>query len=127
MSRTVQFDHYGPADVLRVVDVPPPAAGDGHVLVRVAAAGINPGEIAIRNGTGVTSFSAVRAVALQPGEVVAVSATTGGVGGLAAQTGPPRRRSLALGGAGPAEEARQRSGLHPEAGHMHPYACPAAK
>jgi NADPH:quinone reductase-like Zn-dependent oxidoreductase len=34
---------------------------------------------------GVTSFSAVRAVAVQPGETVAVSAAAGGVGGLAAQ------------------------------------------
>jgi D-arabinose 1-dehydrogenase-like Zn-dependent alcohol dehydrogenase len=50
MSRRVQFDHYGSADVLRVVDVPRPSADDGQVLVRVAAAGINPGEIAIRNG-----------------------------------------------------------------------------
>jgi NADPH:quinone reductase-like Zn-dependent oxidoreductase len=161
MSRRVQFDHYGPADVLHVVDVPRPSAGDGQVLVRVAAAGINPGEIAIRSGAmepmfpatfpsgqgsdfagrvaevgpgvagfapgdevmgwsdsrsaqadyvvsdpqhltakpraldwiragalwaiGVTSFSAVRAVAVQPGEVVVVSAAAGGVGGLAAQ------------------------------------------
>jgi NADPH:quinone reductase-like Zn-dependent oxidoreductase len=157
----VQFDHYGPASVLRVVDVPRLTPGHGQVLVRVAAAGINPGEIAIRNGAmeqmfpatfpsgqgsdfagrvveagpgvtgfapgdevlgwsdtrsaqadyvvsdrqhltakppaldwiragalwaiGVTSFSAVRAVAVQPGEVVAVSAAAGGVGGLAAQ------------------------------------------
>ena len=154
MSRRVQFDRYGPADVLRVVDVPRPSVGDGQVLVRVAAAGINPGEIAIRNGAmeqmfpatfpsgqgsdfagrvvevgsgvtefapgdevagwsdswsaqanyvisdrqhltakprpldwiragalwaiGMTSFSAVRAVAVQPGEVVAVSAAAGG-------------------------------------------------
>jgi NADPH2:quinone reductase len=161
MSRRVQFDHYGPADVLHVVDVPRPLPGQGQVLVQVAAAGINPGEIAIRNGVmeqmfpatfpsgqgsdfagrvvkagpgvtgfapgdevlgwsdsrsaqadyvvsdrqhltakppaldwiragalwaiGVTSFSAVRAVAVQPGEVVAVSAAAGGVGGLAAQ------------------------------------------
>src|SRR6202453_415290 len=34
---------------------------------------------------GVTSISAVRAVAVRPGEVVAVSAAAGGVGGLAAQ------------------------------------------
>lgn len=149
----VQFDHYGSPDVLRVVDVPRPSAGDGQVLVQVAAAGNNPGEIAIRNGAmeqmfpatfpsgqgsdfvgrvveigpgvtefapgdevmgwsdrrsaqadhlvsgrqhliakpraldwiragalwaiGVTSFSAVRAVAVQPGEVVAVSAAAG--------------------------------------------------
>jgi hypothetical protein len=43
----VQFDHYGPADILRVVDVPRPSAGDGQVLVRVAATAINPGEIAV--------------------------------------------------------------------------------
>jgi len=161
MSRRVQFDRYGPVDVLRVVDVPRPSAGDGQVLVRVVATGINPGEIAIRNGAmeqmfpatfpsgqgsdfagqvvetgpgvtgfapgdevlgwsdqrsaqadhvvsdprhltakprgldwiragalwaiGVTSFSAVRAVAVKPGEVIAVSAAAGGVGGLAAQ------------------------------------------
>ena len=161
MSRRVQFDHYGSPDVLRIVDVPRPSAGDGQVLVQAAAAGINPGEIAIRNGAmeqmfpaafpsgqgsdfagrvvevgpgvtefapsdevmgwsdrrsaqadhvvsdrqhliakpraldwiragalwaiGVTSFSAVRAVAVQPGEVVAVSAAAGGVGGLTAQ------------------------------------------
>jgi NADPH:quinone reductase len=55
----VQFDHYGPADVLRVVDVPRPSAEDGQVLVRVAAAGINPGEIAIRNGAMEQMFPAV--------------------------------------------------------------------
>jgi NADPH:quinone reductase-like Zn-dependent oxidoreductase len=58
MSRRVQFDHYGSDDVLRVVDVPRPAAGDGQVLVRVAAAGTNPGEIAIRNGAMEQMFSA---------------------------------------------------------------------
>jgi NADPH:quinone reductase-like Zn-dependent oxidoreductase len=50
VSRRVQFDQYGPADVLHIVDVPRPTAGDAQILVRVAAAGINPGEIAIRNG-----------------------------------------------------------------------------
>jgi NADPH:quinone reductase-like Zn-dependent oxidoreductase len=48
ISRSVQFDHYGPADDLRVVDVPRPSAGDGQVLVSVVAAVINPGEIAVR-------------------------------------------------------------------------------
>jgi NADPH:quinone reductase-like Zn-dependent oxidoreductase len=58
MSRRVQFDHYGSADVLRVVDVPRPSADDGQVLVRVVAAGINPGEIAIRNGAMEQMFPA---------------------------------------------------------------------
>ena len=157
----MQFDHYGSPDVLHVADVPRPSVTDGQVLVGVAAAGINPGEIAIRSGAmdqmfpaaftsgqgsdfagrvvevgpgvtefapgdevlgwsdrrsaqagdvvsdrqhltakpraldwiragalwaiGVTSFSAVRAVAVQPDEVIAVSAAAGRVGGLAAQ------------------------------------------
>jgi NADPH:quinone reductase-like Zn-dependent oxidoreductase len=58
MSRRVQFDHYGSADVLRVVDVPRPSADDGQVPVRVVAAGINPGEIAIRNGAMEQMFPA---------------------------------------------------------------------
>lgn len=58
MNRRVQFGHYGTADVLRVVDVPRPSAGDGQVLVRVVAAGINPGEIAIRTGAMEQMFPA---------------------------------------------------------------------
>jgi NADPH:quinone reductase-like Zn-dependent oxidoreductase len=50
MSRAVRFDHYGSADVLNVVQVEDPAPGDGEVLVRVKAAGINPGEAKIRDG-----------------------------------------------------------------------------
>ncbi len=191
MSRRVQFDRYGPADVLRVVDVPRPAAGNGQVLVRVATAGINPGEIAIRNGAmeqmfpaafpsgqgsdfagrvvevgpgvtgfapgdevlgwsdtrsaqadyvvsdrqhltakppaldwiragalwaiGVTSFSAVRAVAVQPGEVIAVSAAAGGVGGLAAQLAR-RAGARVLGIASEANAGRLRAiGVEPVA------------
>jgi len=59
VSRRVQFGHYGPPDVLRVVDAPRPSAGDGQVLVRVTAAGLNPGEIAIRNGAMEQMFPAV--------------------------------------------------------------------
>lgn len=49
-SRRVQFDRYGPADVLQAAEVPRPPAGAGEVIVRVVAAGLNPGEIAIRDG-----------------------------------------------------------------------------
>jgi NADPH:quinone reductase-like Zn-dependent oxidoreductase len=191
MSRRVQFDRYGPPDVLRVADVPRPSPGEGQVLVRVIAAGINPGEIAIRNGAmekmfpatfpcgqgsdfagrvaetgpgvtgfapgdevlgwsdrrsaqadyvlsdpghltakpaaldwvragalwaiGVTSFSAVRAVAVRPGEVVAVSAAAGGVGGLAAQLAR-RAGARVLGIASAASAARLRAiGVEPVA------------
>jgi NADPH:quinone reductase-like Zn-dependent oxidoreductase len=50
MSKAVRFDQYGDVDVLNVVEVPDPVPGDGEVLVRVKAAGINPGEAAIRSG-----------------------------------------------------------------------------
>jgi NADPH:quinone reductase-like Zn-dependent oxidoreductase len=50
MPRAVRFDHYGGVDVLEVVEVEPPAAREGQVVVRVEAAGINPGEAAIREG-----------------------------------------------------------------------------
>ena len=48
--KAVRFDEYGPVDVLKVVDVPKPQPGRGQVLVRVRAAGINPGEAKIREG-----------------------------------------------------------------------------
>jgi NADPH:quinone reductase-like Zn-dependent oxidoreductase len=50
MPRAVRFDHYGGVDVLDVVEVNAPSAGEGQVVVRVEAAGINPGEAAIREG-----------------------------------------------------------------------------
>jgi NADPH:quinone reductase-like Zn-dependent oxidoreductase len=50
VPKAVRFDRYGGVDVLDVRDVPRPAPGAGEVLVRVRAAGINPGEAAIREG-----------------------------------------------------------------------------
>lgn len=50
MPRAVRFEHYGDLDVLKVVEVERPAPGAGEALVRVKAAGINPGEASIRKG-----------------------------------------------------------------------------
>jgi NADPH:quinone reductase-like Zn-dependent oxidoreductase len=50
MPQAVRFDEYGGIDVLRVVEVDRPRPGPGRLLVRVRAAGINPGEAAIRRG-----------------------------------------------------------------------------
>lgn len=50
MSRAVRFSEYGEVDVLEVVDVERPTPDTGEVLVEVRAAGINPGESAIRRG-----------------------------------------------------------------------------
>ncbi|MCV7378131.1 NADPH:quinone reductase [Mycobacterium alsense] len=175
-ARAVRFDRYGDRGVLYVADVDMPSPGPGEVVVEVRAAGINPGEVAIRTGAmheifpaafpsgegsdlagvvtavgpgvaefsvgdevlgfslrrsshathtavpvhqlirkppqlswevagslyvaGATAYAAVRAVAPQPGETVAVSAAAGGVGSLAVQL-LVRREAVVLGIAGP--------------------------
>ncbi len=161
MPRAVQFDEYGGLDVLQVreVEIAPPGKED--VVVEVKAAGINPGETAIREGrlddqwpatfpsgqgsdlagvvtevgidvtgfapgdevlgwswdrssqaevcvvpadqlirkpadlsweaagalyvVGVTAFAAVRAIDLEEGDTVVVSAAAGGVGSITVQ------------------------------------------
>lgn len=50
MPRAVRFREYGSVDVLEVVEVDMPRPGPGEVVVAVRAAGINPGEAAIREG-----------------------------------------------------------------------------
>jgi NADPH:quinone reductase-like Zn-dependent oxidoreductase len=50
VPRAVRFDRYGDVDVLNVVDVERPVPGPHQALVRVKAAGINPGEASIRKG-----------------------------------------------------------------------------
>jgi NADPH:quinone reductase-like Zn-dependent oxidoreductase len=50
MPKAVRFDEYGGIDVLRLEDVPLAEPAAGEVLVRVKAAGINPGEAKIREG-----------------------------------------------------------------------------
>jgi NADPH:quinone reductase-like Zn-dependent oxidoreductase len=46
----VRFDHYGARDVLYLTNVPMPVPTTDEVVVAVQAAGINPGESAIRSG-----------------------------------------------------------------------------
>ena len=49
-ARAVRYDAFGGREVLRVDEVAMPVPGDGEALVEVRAAGINPGEAAIRSG-----------------------------------------------------------------------------
>ncbi|GMA19015.1 NADP-dependent oxidoreductase [Arsenicicoccus piscis] len=48
--RLYGFDRYGGAQVQRFFDVPDPTPGPGQVVVRLAAAGINPADIKVRDG-----------------------------------------------------------------------------
>jgi NADPH:quinone reductase-like Zn-dependent oxidoreductase len=48
--KAVQYDHFGHVDILHIVELPKPTINKGEVLVKVKAAGINPGEASIREG-----------------------------------------------------------------------------
>ena len=48
--KAIRFHEFGGSEVLRFEDVERPVPGAGQVLVRVRAAGINPGESKIREG-----------------------------------------------------------------------------
>lgn len=56
--KAVRFRNYGGVDVLHLEEVPDPVPGEGEVVVRVVAAGVNPGEAAIRSGAGRERFPA---------------------------------------------------------------------
>ncbi|MFI6316514.1 NADP-dependent oxidoreductase [Nonomuraea sp. NPDC050556] len=55
-AKAVRYDEFGGIEVLRVDEVDRPVPAGGQVLVRVKAAGINPGEAAIRTGAMAAIF-----------------------------------------------------------------------
>lgn len=52
--KAAQLDDYGPADNIRIVDVPQPKPGPGQVLVKVAYGGLRFAEIGARKNKGPT-------------------------------------------------------------------------
>lgn len=49
--QAIIYRQYGGPEVLETAQLPVPAVGNGQVLVRVAAVGLNPKDVAIRSGT----------------------------------------------------------------------------
>lgn len=47
------IDEYGSNDVLKLIDLHKPKAGEGQILVKVEAAGVNPIDWKIRSGAGI--------------------------------------------------------------------------
>jgi NADPH:quinone reductase-like Zn-dependent oxidoreductase len=54
----VAYDHYGGPEVLRLVDLPNPKVQADTVLIRVAAAAVNPADCAYRSGAAADSIEA---------------------------------------------------------------------
>jgi len=82
--QAVRFDRYGGRDVLYIADVPVPAPGPRQVLVRVLAAGINPGEASIRSGAMASQFPAAFPSGQGSDFAGVVSAVGSGAGEVAA-------------------------------------------
>jgi NADPH:quinone reductase-like Zn-dependent oxidoreductase len=58
MPKRVEFKEYGSVDVLEVVEATRPVCKDDEILVHVKAAGLNPGEAKIRDGSMKDMFPA---------------------------------------------------------------------
>ena len=48
--KAIRVHEFGPPEVMRMEEVPDPAPGQGQVLVRIRAVGVNPVETYIRSG-----------------------------------------------------------------------------
>ena len=50
MARAIVYSEIGSPDVLHLAEIPDPVAGDGQVVVRIEAAGVNPLDAKLRRG-----------------------------------------------------------------------------
>jgi len=81
--KAVVIHRYGGAEELKYEDMPDPVAGPGEVLVKVAAAGINPIDIAQRSGAA-KDFTPIQFPAILGWDGAGIVAKLGeGVSGLA--------------------------------------------
>ena len=87
MAKAVRFDHYGDREVLYIADIEVPRPSEGEVVVEVRAAGINPGEAAIRSGALEKMFPATFPSGEGSDLAGMVSSVGAGVGAFAATGG----------------------------------------
>jgi NADPH:quinone reductase len=88
--RAIRFDEYGDYDVLRLVDVPEPDPAPGEVVVKVAAAAVNPFDNTVRRGW----------VAQVPAGLIQGNEGTGVVVGDGSPTLPAGTRVMLMGAYG---------------------------
>lgn len=75
MARAAQYDRTGGPEVLGIVEIPTPEPGEGRVVVRVAAAGLNPYDAKVRSGFIPSDASFPRRIGSDvAGTVIAVGA-----------------------------------------------------
>lgn len=48
--RAIRVKEFGAADVMRIEEIPQPTVGENHLLVKIAAAGVNPVDVYMRTG-----------------------------------------------------------------------------
>ena len=56
MMKAVQFERFGPPEVLAMAERPLPVPGPGEVLIEIAAASVTPGDSKLRAGLLQTIF-----------------------------------------------------------------------
>lgn len=104
--KAITFDDFGPADVLRLAEVPMPEVRPGDLLVKVHAAGVNRADLLQRQGYyGRQSYGESDLLGLEvAGEVIAV-------GSEVTDIGPGERVMAIVGGGAYAEFARVDCGM----------------
>ena len=48
--RAIAIERFGTVDELQLVELPIPSPGPGEVLIRIAASGVNPVDVLLREG-----------------------------------------------------------------------------
>ncbi|NAS25969.1 hypothetical protein GT755_30365 [Herbidospora sp. NEAU-GS84] len=86
----VQFDRFGPPDVLEIGVAPDPRPGRGQVRIKVKAAGVSPVDLALPHIPGVDAAGVVD-------DLIKITGSADGVVTLADFEGPSKGVRLSMG------------------------------